>query len=408
MISSVIGLQYGDEGKGKFTDYLMKDNDTVIRFNGGANAGHTIEFSGKQYIVHLIPSGIFLNKWCLIGNNCVLDPIDFNKELDYIKNCGFSSDKLKIGSSVSIVCPFHKEMDKYFEENSSLHLGTTRRGIGYAYADKCRRIGLRMEDVFLSDDQIFDKYYNCCYANKINFPEEYNNKKIYDDAYDFVNEFKKLKKYVCNVTDFMIDHQNDNILFEGAQSTQLDITWGEYPFVTSSNCLAQEALVSVGIRKNIDKVFGISKIYTTRVGTGPFITKMDDETDEKVRNIGHEFGATTGRKRKCGWLDLVALKRSCVLNGVTDLCLVKTDVFNAFEIVKVCIGYKSLKDDSILNRTPYTFEYNDLIPIYQEFPGWKNETDPNLTDVVNFIENYTNTSIRFISYGADRDKLIER
>ena len=406
MIRSVAGLIYGDVGKGRFTDYLMDKHDIVIRFNGGANAGHTIEFSGKKYIVHLMPSGIFLDKWCLIGNDCVLDPIDFNKEIDYIKENGFSENKLRIGSSVTIVCPFHKIIDAFWEENSTVKLGTTRRGIGHAYADRSRRIGLRMEDVFLTDEEISEKFFHCFNMNSEYVPEDYKKSTVYNDYEIFLNDFKKLKKYVCNVTDFMNEHNNENILFEGAQSTQLDITWGEYPFVTSSSCLAQNALVSTGFRKNIDKVYGVSKVYTTRVGTGPFITKMDDNIDDLVRNIGGEFGATTGRKRICGWLDLVSLKRSCLINGVTDLCIVKTDVFNNFDTIKVCIGYE--ENGKIINRTPYTSEYSKLNPVYVTFAGWKNEKDEKLENFIRYIEQFTETHVKFVSYGADRYKLIER
>lgn len=407
MISAVVGLQYGDEGKGRFTDYLMDKHDTVIRFNGGANAGHTIEFNGNKYIVHLMPSGIFSNKWCLIANDCVLDPIGFKEEIDYIKSKGFSVEKLKIGSSVTIVCPFHKEVDAFWEENSPLHLGTTKRGIGHAYADRSRRISLRMEDAFLTYEQIYEKYFNCYNMNLDFLNSEYKmGDKSTNDFLNFFDAFMELKQYVCNVTDFMVEHKNDNILFEGAQSTQLDIMWGEYPFVTSSSCLAQNALVSTGFRKNIDNVYGVAKVYTTRVGTGPFISKMDNETDDLIRNIGGEFGATTGRKRICGWLDLVALKRSCILNGVTDLCLVKTDVFNGFEKIKVCIGYE--QNGKIINRTPYTCEYENLKPTYIEFDGWKDEKDKNLESFVNYIEQFTDTHVKFVSYGADRYKLIER
>lgn len=408
MISAVVGLQYGDEGKGRFTDYLMREHDVVIRFNGGANAGHTIEFSDKKYIVHLIPSGIFLNKSCLVANDCVLDPVGFCEEIEYIHKNGFSTEKLKIGSAVTVVCPFHKKVDEFWEENSPIHLGTTKRGIGHAYADRSRRISMRMEDCFLSFNDIKKKYFDCLKMNEdslkkyLSQPEDVEN-----DFISFYKNFKSLEKCVCDVTDFMIEHQNENILFEGAQSTQLDIIWGEYPFVTSSSCLAQNALVSTGFRRNIDRVYGVTKIYTTRVGTGPFITKMDQETDEKVRQIGSEFGATTGRKRSCGWIDLVSLKRSCILNGVTDLCLVKTDVFNGFEKIKVCVGYENESGKKI-NRTPYTFEYVNTKPIYKEFHGWKDEKDENLLSLVKYIEEYMNVHIKFVSYGADREKLIER
>lgn len=405
MISAVVGLQYGDEGKGRFTDFLMKDYDVNIRFNGSSNAGHSVSIDNNNYVVHLMPSGIFSNKHCLVANDCVLDPITFVEEIKYVESKGFKTDKLKLGSCVTLICPFHRELDAFWEENNTLKLGTTKRGVGHAYADRARRTALRLQCAFLSMDEIYAKYCECFGKNNERFIEYYMKKcDLLKSFEEFYNALQQLKPYIVDVTDFMIEHDKENVLFEGAQSTQLDVTWGEYPFVTSSYCLAQNALVSTGVRKEINKVYGVFKVYTTRVGTGPFITAMDIETDEKVRQLGGEFGATTGRPRKCGWLDLVALKRSCILNGVTDLCVVKTDIFNGFNKIKVCVGYKL--NGELLNRTPFIHEYKDITPEYMEFDAWDNENSDKLNNFISYIEQYTNVKVTFVSYGKDRNKLI--
>lgn len=407
MIGVVLGLQYGDQGKGKFVDYLLKDYDVSIRFNGSNNAGHSVSVGNKSYAVHLMPSGIFRQKECLVANECVLDPIEFCKEIDYIKNEGFSDNNLKIGSRVSLICPFHRYIDKYFEETSDVKLGTTRRGVGHAYADKMRRIALRMEDCLLTKEEIFDKYNTCLQANISNiFETDLDNCKNEFDS--FFECLMRLKQYMCDVTTcfhkYMVE--NKNVLFEGAQSTQLDLTWGEYPFVTSSSCLAQNAMLSVGYRFNFDKVYGVFKAYTTRVGTGPFVTAMDEENDNKTREIGKEYGVTTGRPRKCGWLDLIALKRSCLLNGVTDLCLVKTDVFDGYPLVHACTGY--FDGTKVIEHYPYTNEFKELQPVYSSFLGWENYKDCHLNNFITFIEDYTNVKVKYLSYSRNREDVLER
>lgn len=408
MISAVIGLQYGDEGKGRYLDYLMQNYDVSIRFNGGANAGHECSINGKKYSVHLVPTGVFRNKLSLVGNECVLDPIGFCQELDYLNKNGFSTDNILIGSRVSIVCPFHKSMDAYFQNNTN-RLGTTKRGIGHAYADKMRRIGLRLEDGLLSKDEIKKKYLRALQINKQHMTEGEYIKNGSNEIIDlFIDKLVLLSKRICDVTEFFHTNlkQNKNILFQGAQSTQLDLTWGEYPFVTSSSCLAQNAMLSVGYRFNFDKIYGVFKAYTTRVGTGPFVTKMNQQFDEKTRNIGHEFGVTTGRPRICGWLDLVALKRSCLLNGVTDLCIVKADVLNNYKYVQACTGY--FDGNTVLKRYPYTSQFNHIKPVYSTFLGWKNHQDNNLIKFLQFIESYTATPITFLSYSPNRQDVKTR
>ena len=408
MISAVVGLQYGDEGKGRYLDYLMQNYDISIRFNGGANAGHECSINGKKYSVHLVPTGVFRNKLSLVGNECVLDPIGFNDELKYLNSNGFDTKNIFIGSRVSIVCPFHKSMDAYFENNST-KIGTTKRGIGHAYADKMRRIGLRMEDGLLPINEIEKKYLNALQLNKSNMSQEdYQKNKSKQIIHDFIENLVSLSRKICDVTDFFHNaiKSNRNILFEGAQSTQLDLTWGEYPFVTSSSCLAQNAMLSVGYRFNFDKVYGVFKAYTTRVGTGPFITKMEKQFDEMTRNKGHEFGVTTGRPRICGWLDLVALKRSCLLNGITDLCIVKSDVLDDYKYVNACTGY--IYNNQVLKRYPYTSEFEKIKPAYSTFLGWKNYKDKNLIKFLQFIESYTHVNIEFLSYSPNRQDVKNR
>lgn len=407
MIGVVLGLQYGDQGKGKFVDYLLKDYDVSIRFNGANNAGHSVEVGNKKYAVHLMPSGIFRNKQCLVANECVLDPIAFCEEIDYIKQNGFDDSKIKIGSRVSLICPFHKHVDEYFEQTSEVKLGTTRRGVGHAYADKMRRFALRMQDCLLTKQQINTKYINCLQANENNmFKNDFENWKNEFDL--FFNCLMRLKQYMCDVTDCFHKYikQNKNILFQGAQSTQLDLTWGEYPFVTSSSCLAQNAMLSVGFRFNFDKVYGVFKVYTTRVGTGPFVTAMDEQWDNKTREIGKEYGVTTGRPRKCGWLDLIALKRSCLLNGVTDLCMVKSDVFDGYPLVHACTGYYN--GQKVIEHYPYTSEFEELQPVYSTFLGWENYKDKNLDNFISFIQSYTNVNVKYLSYSPNREDVLER
>lgn len=402
MISAVIGLQYGDEGKGKFVDYLAKDYDVSIRFNGSNNAGHSVSVGDKNYAVHLVPSGIFHDKYCLVANQCVLDPIEFCKQLDYVSQNGFNQNKIKIGSRVSLICPFHRHIDNFFQETSQQKLGTTRRGVGPAYADKMNRTALRMQDAFLDKNQLLRKYQICFNRNS----QHIFKKDIKDDQFEsFYSSLQRLKKHIVDVTDYMLSFKNKNILFEGAQSTQLDLTWGEYPFVTSSSCLAQNAMLSVGMRFQFDKVYGVFKAYTTRVGTGPFVTQMEEQIDNKVRTIGKQYGVTTGRPRKCGWLDLVSLKRSCVLNGVTDLCIVKGDVFNGFKYVNVCNAY--YKNQEKLERYPFTSQFKDIQPIYSTFPGWENTNESNFKNLINFIQSYIGTHIKYISFSPRRQDVIE-
>lgn len=407
MISAVIGLQYGDQGKGKFVDYLLKDYDVSIRFNGSNNAGHSVSVGDKNYAVHLMPSGIFRNKKCLVANQCVLDPISFCQEIDYIKQQGFTDDNLKIGSRVTLICPFHRYIDKYFEQTSNVKLGTTRRGVGHAYADKMRRIALRMQDCLLTKDEIIQKYNICLQANLSNiFESDLNSCKIEFDL--FYECLQKLKRYICDVTSYFHEciQLHENILFEGAQSTQLDLTWGEYPFVTSSSCLAQNAMLSVGYRFNFDKIYGVFKAYTTRVGTGPFITKMTDELDQKTRQIGKQYGVTTGRPRLCGWLDLVALRRSCLLNGVTDLCIVKADVLDGYKVVNACVAYDN-GEDFILNRYPFTAQFKSLKPVYSTFAGWQNYKDEKLNKFINFISDFTGVKISYLSFSPKREDVLQ-
>ena len=294
-------------------------------------------------------------------------------------------------------------MDKYFEQTSETKLGTTRRGVGPAYADKVSRTALRMQDCLIDKKQLYKKYNACFMRNNSNVFRSDIKPYDFDKFYDCL---KRLQNKMVDVTDFMQQNKNKNLLFQGAQSTQLDLTWGEYPFVTSSSCLAQNAMLSVGCRFNFDKVFGVFKAYTTRVGTGPFITKMPKQLDEKTREIGHQFGVTTGRPRKCGWLDLVALKRSCILNGVTDLCLVKSDIFNNYKYVNVCNAYYTKDTKKIFNRYPYTYQFQNVEPIYSTFAGWQNLNDKSFKGFVNFIQSFTGIDIKYISFSPKRQDVI--
>lgn len=408
MISAVIGLQYGDEGKGRYLDYLLKDYDVSIRFNGGDNAGHQCYINGNKYSVHLVPTGVFRNKKSLIANECVLNPISFCQELKYLEENGFDTNCIYIGSKVTLVCPFHQKIDEFFENNSQTNLGTTKQGIGYAYADKMMRFALRMQDCLLNSNEIYHKYLKCLQIHKGHLTVQMYNHcvKMFEK---FLISLMKLKKHMCDVTQFFTNCLNDNlnILFEGAQSTQLDLTWGQYPFVTSSSCLATNAMLSVGYRFNFDKVYGVFKAYTTRVGTGPFITSMEESIDTRVREKGKEYGVTTGRPRRCGWLDLVALKRSCLLNGVTDLCMVKSDVFDKdFDKIYLCTDY--ILNNERMTRYPYTAQFDKVKPLYSEFDGWQNYQDNNLLKYTNFIQNIVGVKIKYLSYSPNREDVIEK
>ena len=421
-VDLLLGLQWGDEGKGKIVDVLTKNYDIIARFQGGPNAGHTLEFDGIKHVLHTIPSGIFhKNSMNLIGNGVVIDPVIFQKEIENLEpfNIDFKS-KLCISRKAHLILPTHRLLDAASElSKGKSKIGSTLKGIGPTYMDKTGRNGIRIGDIEL--EGWLDKYRRL--ANKheqliknLNVNLQY---KLGELENDFFNAIEKLKKIPFIDSENFIFNELDNnksILAEGAQGSLLDIDFGTYPYVTSSNTTAAGACTGLGVPPNkIKNVFGIFKAYTTRVGSGPFPTELFDEDGKKMAKVGNEFGATTGRSRRCGWLDLVALKYAVKINGVTSLMMMKGDVLSGFKKVKVCTEYQ-YKGESI-KHFPYNVDNDDLKPIYTEFKGWKEDLS-NINDegslpktflnYVKYLEIELKVPIGIISVGPDRTQTIIR
>lgn len=418
-VDVLLGLQWGDEGKGKIVDVLTPKYDVITRFQGGPNAGHTLEFNNIKQVLHTIPSGIFRkNKMNIIGNGVVIDPIVFKKEIESLIKIGFDlSDNLYISKKAHLILPTHRILDAASEQKKGkTKIGSTLKGIGPTYKDKIGRDGLRVGDL-LHD---FEEKYTSRIENHKHMLTEF----FKYDYEEILNECEKewfegvelIKTFQIVDSEHMInDLLNDNksVLAEGAQGTLLDIDFGSYPFVTSSNTICAGACTGLGIApQKIGRVYGIFKAYCTRVGMGPFPTELLDETGTKLRDAGHEYGSTTGRPRRCGWLDLVALKYSVMLNGVTELIMMKADVLDQFETIKVCVGYEI--DGEVVEHFP--FELNDTVkPIYVELPGWKtdltkikhqNEFPEELNHYINFIEEEMGIPVSIASVGPNREQTI--
>ena len=421
-VDLLLGLQWGDEGKGKIVDVLTKNYDIIARFQGGPNAGHTLEFDGIKHVLHTIPSGIFhKNSMNLIGNGVVIDPVIFQKEIENLEpfNIDFNS-KLCISRKAHLILPSHRLLDAASElSKGKSKIGSTLKGIGPTYMDKTGRNGIRVGDIEL--EGWLDKYRKL--ANKheqliknLKVDLQYNLGELENDFFDAIEKLKKIpfidsENFIFNELD-----NNKSILAEGAQGSLLDIDFGTYPYVTSSNTTAAGACTGLGVPPNkIKDVFGIFKAYTTRVGSGPFPTELFDEDGKRMAKIGNEFGATTGRPRRCGWLDLVALKYAVKINGVTSLMMMKGDVLSGFKKIKVCTEYQ-YKGESV-KHFPYTVNNNELKPIYTEFKGWKediskiNKEDSlpkTFLDYVKYLELELKVPIAIISVGPDRTQTIIR
>ncbi len=412
----VVGCQWGDEGKGKVVDMLAEKADIIARFQGGANAGHTIMVDGKKFILHLIPSGVtYKDKICYIGNGVVLDLIGLMEELEILRSEGICTDKrLFISSAANLVMPYHKLIDEIEEKKRGGDgLGTTLRGIGPAYRDKIGRHGIRMADLY-APDRLKKKLE---YQSKIkgeylsgSDDERANLEKIYND---FIALAPVFRSCVANVSIHLEKHHKEgkSILFEGAQGAMLDIDLGTYPFTTSSNTTVGGALTGLGIGpKMIDEVVGIVKAYTTRVGGGPFPTELVDDIGGKLREIGCEYGATTGRPRRTGWLDLVALKHACRINGVDKIAITKLDVLDSFNKIKVCTSY-ILNDESMTEVPLDLSELWHVKPVYEELDGWRKPTagmtrygdlPAKAKDYVKFMADTLGVGITLISTGPGR------
>ena len=418
-VDVLLGLQWGDEGKGKVVDVLTPRYDVVARFQGGPNAGHTLEFEGQKYVLRSIPSGIFQgDKVNIIGNGVVLAPDLFMDEAKDLEKSGHElKSRLHISKKAHLIMPTHRILDVAYEAQKGKNkVGTTGKGIGPTYADKTSRNGLRVGDIL----ENFEQKYAAAKARHEAILKSLN----YTD-YDITEVEKKWMEGIEYLRQFPIvdsEHEINNllkqdksVLCEGAQGTMLDIDFGSYPFVTSSNTICAGACIGLGVGPNkIGDVFGIIKAYCTRVGAGPFPTELFDETGATIRAIGHEYGAVTGRERRCGWIDLVALKYAIMVSGVTKLIMMKSDVLDGFDTIKACTAYK-LKDGSVIDYFPY--EIDDVEPVYVEMPGWKTDLTKMTSesqfpqafkDYIAFLEKELETPIAIVSVGPDREQTIER
>ncbi len=422
MVDLLLGLQWGDEGKGKIVDVLTKNYSIIARFQGGPNAGHTLEFDGIKHVLRTIPSGIFHdNSTNVIGNGVVIDPVVFVQELDGLDkfNLDYTS-KLIISRKAHVILPTHRLLDAASETaKGKAKIGSTLKGIGPTYMDKTGRNGIRIGDLELSNWK--EKYR--ALANKheamigfYNVDIQYDLKEMEEEFFSAVERLKGLQFIDSEEYLNQALINNKTILAEGAQGSLLDIDFGTYPFVTSSNTTASGACTGLGVAPNrIGEVFGIFKAYTTRVGSGPFPTELFDKTGKDMARIGHEFGAVTGRPRRCGWLDLVALKYACQVNGVTQLSMMKGDVLSGFKTLKVCTAYK-YKGETI-THLPFNIEEDNVSPVYTEFKGWKedltkmrnvSEFPKELNEYIEFLEKELNIPIKIVSVGPDRTQTIHR
>jgi adenylosuccinate synthase len=418
-ISVLVGLQWGDEGKGKIVDMLSKDFDVVARYQGGANAGHTIIIDGKKTVLHLIPSGIFTQEIiCVIGNGTVIDPTALIDEIELLEKDGIDlSKRLFISKDAHIILPYHKIIDA-INESKNDKIGTTKKGIGPTYFDKYARRGIKFSD-FDNESVLKDKIKkNLAYLISI-FPESEELKALNDVTLfnELKSQYESIKNYFVQ-THYLLNKmisEGKNILLEGAQGALLDVDFGTYPYITSSSPTSGGACTGTGIPPTvINGVIGIVKAYTTRVGEGPFPTELFDDTGKEIARIGVEFGATTGRPRRCGWLDLVALKYAVIINGVTEIALTKADVLDTFKEIKLCTDYEL--DGKVINTFPSNpFVLQNVKPVYKTFKGWNksfNESSKfedlplEFKEYVEFIENYVGVKIKYISTGPARKDII--
>lgn len=417
-IDVLLGLQWGDEGKGKVVDVLTPKYDAVARFQGGPNAGHTLEFEGQKYVLRSIPSGIFQgNKVNVIGNGVVLDPALFKQEAEQLAASGHDlTSRLVISKKAHLILPTHRILDAAYEAaKGDAKVGTTGKGIGPTYTDKTSRNGVRVGDILGNFEETYAK------AKK----RHEDILKSMNYSYD-ITELEKewfegiayLKKFRFVDSEHFVNRllaEGKSILCEGAQGTMLDVDFGSYPFVTSSNTICAGACTGLGVAPNrIGEVYGIFKAYCTRVGSGPFPTELFDETGDEIGRRGHEFGAVTGRKRRCGWIDLVALKYSVMINGVTKLIMMKSDVLDTFDTIKACVAYKVNGVET--DEFPYDITQG-VEPVYAEMPGWKtdmtkmtseDEFPEEFNAYVSFIEETLGVPVKIVSVGPDREQTIER
>ena len=421
-IDLILGLQWGDEGKGKIVDVLTNNYDIIARFQGGPNAGHTLEFDEIKHVLHTIPSGIFHDKKInVIGNGVVIDPVIFKKEIDTLKNLGVDvSSKLFVSRKAHLIFPTHRLIDQASElSKGKKKIGSTLKGIGPTYMDKTGRNGFRVGELEIDGwenklNNLISKHERL--IKSFNVEIEYNINELKDEFLDALKFLKSLTLIDSEHYFHTSLKSNKKILAEGAQGSLLDIDFGTYPYVTSSNTTSAGACTGLGIPPNkIGNVYGIFKAYTTRVGSGPFPTELFDETGERIGKIGHEFGATTGRARRCGWLDLVSLKHSINVNGVTELIMMKGDVLSGLEKLKICTKYRYKNE--IIEHLPFTIDDSSLEPIYEQIEGWNeditqidnyHDLPDNFKKYVTFLEKNLELEIKIVSVGPNRKQTIIR
>ena len=419
MVRAIVGANWGDEGKGKVVDVLTPRYDVVARFQGGPNAGHTLEFEGKKYVLRSIPSGIFQHgQLNIIGNGVVLDPVLFREEAEALEASGIPLKQiLKLSKKVHLILPTHRLLDAANERaKGGAKIGTTGKGIGPTYTDKVSRNGLRLGDIYHN----FDAKYEAARNRPLSMlkamgeePEFAELERKWLDAIEYI------KGYDIVDSEHLINRmlrEGKSVLCEGAQGTLLDVDFGSYPFVTSSNTVCAGACSGLGVAPNrIGEVFGIFKAYCTRVGSGPFPTELFDETGKRIRDLGHEYGAVTGRERRCGWIDLVALKYAIMINGVTQLIMMKSDVLDDFDEIKACVAYEI--NGERVEEFPFSIEEDEIKPVYVTMPGWKTDMTKfhdesqfpkEFSDYIAFLEKELETPITIVSIGPDREQTIIR
>lgn len=418
-VDVLLGLQWGDEGKGKVVDVLTPRYDIVARFQGGPNAGHTLEFDGKKYVLRSIPSGIFQKgQLNIIGNGVVLDPILFKEEAEALEANGIPlKEILKLSKKVHLILPTHRLLDAANEKaKGDAKIGTTGKGIGPTYTDKISRTGLRLGDSLHDFERKYNEARNRHVA-QLNAMGE--NPDFAELEQKWLEGIEYMKGFDIIDSEYEINaalKADRRVLCEGAQGTLLDVDFGSYPFVTSSNTICSGACSGLGVAPNrIGEVYGIFKAYCTRVGSGPFPTELFDETGRTIRDLGHEYGAVTGRERRCGWIDLVALKYAIMINGVTQLIMMKSDVLDGFDEIKACVAYEI--DGEKSDRFPFSVNTDNIKPVYVTMPGWKTDMTQiseeeqmpaAFLDYVKFLENELETPITILSVGPDRAQTIVR
>ena len=417
-VDVLLGLQWGDEGKGKVVDVLTPNYDVVARFQGGPNAGHTLEFEGQKYVLRSIPSGIFQgDKVNIIGNGVVLDPALFKEEAMALEKSGHNlKDRLIISKKAHLIMPTHRVLDAAYEAaKGDSKVGTTGKGIGPTYTDKVSRNGLRVGDLLHN----FNEKYAAAKARHEQILKDMNfayditdTEKAWFEGIEYLKQYQLVdSEHVINT---MLD-EGKSVLCEGAQGTMLDVDFGSYPFVTSSNTVCAGACTGLGVSpRRIGDVYGIFKAYCTRVGAGPFPTELFDEVGDKIRDLGHEYGAVTGRKRRCGWIDLVALKYAVMIDGVTKLIMMKSDVLDDFDTIKACVSYKV--NGEVVDHFPFDIS-EGVEPVYVEIPGWKtpmskmqseDEFPEEFNNYLSFLEEELGVPVKIVSVGPDREQTIVR